>query len=337
MKAFSPITALLLVIAVLFSSCVTTKKYQEMETARNTCETEKAALKNEVIGLGTQNNELTARVEQLNAQNRQLVQDTALTGKELRLLAERYHRLNQSYNDLNDLLQSKTQTSSAEVQKLLAELQKSQEELQKKEDLLSRAEADLNTQRSNLDELGRQLAEKEIRMNELQGILNAKDSAVKALRSKVAEALIGFLDKGLTVEQKHGKVYVRMDEKLLFATGSFEVAVNGVDALKKLARVLEANPDVNIAIEGHTDNVQYRGASGPINDNWDLSVMRATAVVKILLKNSTIGARRLMAAGRSEFWPVDPGNTTEARAKNRRVEIILTPKLDELFQILENN
>ena len=324
-------------IAFSLTACVTMKKYQEMETAQKKCEQENIDLKKQNIDLTTRKTELESKLTELKAQNNQLIKDTAQLNSSLRNLKEEYAQLNKSYDDLNAMLQANSKSSSTELQKLLAELQKSQEDLQKKEDQLKITERDVNAQKKDLDELNKQLTDREQRLNELQSILNKKDSVVKALKNKVLEALTGFVNKGLTVEQKNGKVYVSMDEKLLFATGSFEVASNGVEALKKLAKVLETNPDVNITIEGHTDNVPYVAASGSIHDNWDLSVMRATAVVKILLSNSIIDPKRLTAAGRSQYWPVDANNTVEARAKNRRTEIILTPKLDELFKILEDN
>jgi chemotaxis protein MotB len=152
----------------------------------------------------------------------------------------------------------------------------------------------------------------------------------------VSDALLGFEGKGLTVHMKNGKVYVSMDEKLLFASGKWEVSSDGSSALRDLAKVLMKNPDINVLIEGHTDNVPYTG-TGQVKDNWDLSVMRATAIVKILLANSKIDPKRFTTAGRSEYLPVDASNSTAARAKNRRTEIILSPKLDELLQIIGNN
>lgn len=329
----------ILLCAVIFTlgSCVTRKKYLEVENARKSCEQENALLKNQNIDLTTQNNELQSKVFLLNTQNSKLVRDSVLRSMELKDLQDRYDRLKTSYDDLNRTLNVNSQLSSAEMKKLMEELQKSKEDLQTKEDRLKAIERQLDGQKTDLDNLSAQLTEKEKRLNELQSILDRKDSIVRALKNKVMDALTGFMGKGLSVEQKNGKVYVHMDEKLLFASGSFEVAANGVEALKNLAKVLEANPDINITVEGHTDNVPYKNSGSPINDNWDLSVMRATAVVKILLKNSKVDPARLMAAGRSQYWPVDPGNTTESRSKNRRTEIILTPKLDELFKILESN
>jgi Flagellar motor protein len=131
-------------------------------------------------------------------------------------------------------------------------------------------------------------------------------------------------------------VYVSMDDKLLFASGSWTINEQGLKAIKQLAQVLENETDISVNIEGHTDNVPYRG-SGQVKDNWDLSVMRATAVVKAILRNDKIAPSRLSASGRSEYFPIDNNNSAEARAKNRRTEIILTPKLDKLFQIINQN
>jgi chemotaxis protein MotB len=139
----------------------------------------------------------------------------------------------------------------------------------------------------------------------------------------------------LTIEQKNGKVYVSLEERLLFSSGSTVVDPKGEEALKQLGKVLAKDININVLIEGHTDNVPIKG--GAIKDNWDLSVMRATSVVRILTKNDKIDPVRLTPAGRSEYLPIDPGNTAEARKKNRRIEVILTPKLDELLQVLETN
>ena len=179
------------------------------------------------------------------------------------------------------------------------------------------------------------LAEKEARLNELQSILDQKDAEVKALRDKVANALKGFEDMGLTIYEKNGKVYVSLDEKLLFASGSWDIDSKGREALTELGKVLANDSNINVVIEGHTDNVPYKG-SGNVKDNWDLSVLRATAVVKEILKNKEINPQRISASGRSEYVPIDTEDTREARAKNRRTEIILTPKLDELFQIIDS-
>ena len=154
------------------------------------------------------------------------------------------------------------------------------------------------------------------------------------LKNKVSEALLGFENNGLTVTQKDGKVYISLEEKLLFKSASWDIDANGRNALKKLAVVLEKNPGIQITIEGHTDNVPYNPGNSQLKDNWDLSVKRATTVVRTLLDGSGIKPERLTASGRSEYLPVDSRNTTDARQKNRRTEIILTPDLTELYQLI---
>ena len=156
------------------------------------------------------------------------------------------------------------------------------------------------------------------------------------MKNSIAKALTGFTDKGLSVELRNGKVYVMLEERLLFATGSTVVDEKGAEALKALAKVLETDLSTDILIEGHTDNVPMKG-TGEVKDNWDLSVMRATAVVKIITSNSKVSPSRLTAAGRGEFNPLDNTNTVEGRKKNRRIEVIITPKLDEIFKVLEKN
>ena len=155
------------------------------------------------------------------------------------------------------------------------------------------------------------------------------------LKNKVSEALLGFENNGLTVTMKNGKVYVSLDEKLLFKTASWDIDANGRSALKKLSGVLERNPDIQITIEGHTDNVPYNPSSGRLDDNWDLSTKRATSVVRVLLEGSKIDPKRLTAAGRSQYLPVDSRNTADARQKNRRTEIVLTPDLTELYRLID--
>ena len=172
-------------------------------------------------------------------------------------------------------------------------------------------------------------------MAELEKILDAQKKIVQDLKNKVSEALLGFENNGLTVTMKNGKVYVSLDEKLLFKSASWDIDANGKNAFKKLAGVLEKNPDIQVTIEGHTDNVPYNPGSGQLKDNWDLSVKRATTVVRVLLEGSKIDAKRLTASGRSEYLPVDERNTQDARQKNRRTEIVLTPDLTELYRLID--
>jgi chemotaxis protein MotB len=220
--------------------------------------------------------------------------------------------------------------------KLSGDLQMTTEQLLRKQDELKALEARLNQQKADLDQLNEELKKREARVKELEDILRKKDEAAAALRKKLSDALIGFENKGLTISQKNGKVYVSLDESLLFASGKTNVEAKGIEALREVAKVLEQNAEINVLVEGHTDDVPMKGA-GEIKDNWDLSVMRATSVTKILLSSAKIEPFRITAAGRGEHFPLDNGKTPEARKKNRRTEIILSPKLDELLKVLETN
>ncbi len=323
-------------IALFMTSCVSLKKYQEMEASQNTCMDENKTLKGKVMEYVTKLTELTATADRLKKHNEILVSDSMKNGAQLRDLTQKYQELSQSYDTLFSNNAKLMKGNKFETQKLISELEKTKEALQKKEDALKKLESELDAKLANLNELQSKLDEKQQRLNELQSILDKKDSAVKALKTKVSDALLGYENNGLTVKQMNGKVYVSMDEALLFASGKYEVTPKGADALKKLSKVLESNTDINIMVEGHTDNVPYKGTD-QILDNWDLSVKRATTVIRILLAKTSIAPLRITAAGRSEYFPVDKANTPEARSKNRRTEIILTPKLDELLKIIESN
>jgi chemotaxis protein MotB len=173
------------------------------------------------------------------------------------------------------------------------------------------------------------------RLKELEDMIAAKEATMRKLKETLSKALNGFEGKGLTVEQKNGKVYVSMENKLLFNSGSWSVGSEGKKAVVELGKVLGDNPDISVLIEGHTDNDPY-GGSGPIADNWDLSTKRATAIVAILSENSAINKKNLTAAGRGEFSPLATNETAEGKAKNRRIEIILTPRLDEIAEMLND-
>jgi chemotaxis protein MotB len=332
-----------LVIASALISCVPQRQYQDVKDKHKKCEEENSALKTQNQDCSTKLTELTDQMTDVKRRITNLQNDTSIQGKSLRLTSNNYDKLYQTYELLLQKNKELLAGNVAENKKLVGDLQLSQEELQKKQDALKSLEKELDLKKKNLDALNIELeqnkvelAKREARVNELQGVLAKKDSTVMALKKKVSDALLGFEGNGLTVQQKNGKVYVSLDEKLLFASGSTVVDPKGVEPLKKLAKVLEQNTDINVLVEGHTDNVPMIGR-GEIKDNWDLSAMRATSVVKIIVNNSKVDAVRLTAAGRGEFFPLDASNTAEARKKNRRTEIILTPKLDEILKVLETN
>ena len=317
-------------------SCVPQRKLEEEQAKRGNCEKELAALKTSSQDCDTKLTEVATKLKEEEKIISGLERDTSIVGTNYHNLTSKYDKLNQINEQLIDKYNRMLEGNISDTKKISGELQLTQEQVLKKQDELKQLEAQLNAQKKNLDELTIELQKREARVAELEGILKKKDDAVNDLKKKLSDALFGFEGKGLTITQKNGKVYVSMEESLLFASGSTTVETKGVDALKKVAKVLEQNSDINILIEGHTDDVPMVG-KGEIKDNWDLSVMRATSIVKIITKNSTVDPRRLTAAGRGEYFPIDPAKTTDARKKNRRTEIILTPKLDELFKVLETN
>lgn len=333
-KSFNYISVI--AIMALFASCVPQRKLEEEQTKRSSCEKELADLKTANQNCESKLDEATKSLADNNKRIQQLLKDTAYLGDNYRTFSSKYQKLNEVNDQLLDKYNKLLTGNAADTKKLSGELHAAQEQLLKKQDELKDLEKKLNEQKANLDALTVELQKREARVAELEGVLKKKDDAVNELKKKLSDALFGFEGKGLTITQKNGKVYVSMEENLLFASGSTTVEQKGVEALKKVAKVLEQNTDINILIEGHTDDVPMAG-KGDIKDNWDLSVMRATSIVKIITKNSTIDPRRLTAAGRGEYFPIDTAKTAEARKKNRRTEIILTPKLDELFKVLETN
>jgi chemotaxis protein MotB len=317
-------------------ACVPQRKLEEEQAKRKSCETELDALKASSLENGTKLTEATKLLADNTKTINGLQKDTSILGTSYRSLTAKYDKLNQINEQLLDKYNRLLEGNIADTKKLSGELQLTQEQLLKKEDELKRLAAELEAKKKNLDELTAELQKREARVAELEGILKKKDEASNELKKKLSDALLGFEGKGLTISQRNGKVYVSMDESLLFASGSTTVEAKGVEALKKVAKVLEQNADINVMIEGHTDDVPMVG-KGEIKDNWDLSVMRATSIVKIITKNSSVDPKRLTASGRGEYFPVETGKNNDARKKNRRTEIILTPKLDELLKVLESN
>ena len=337
MKTTKPTLFYIFLIALIgISSCVPARKYEDLLERRQRCEDQNNQLRVENEELITYNNELTRSRDNLQERVDQLRKDTVEIGRINRRLETNYDRLLETYENLLDQNQKLMEGQEIESARILRRLKETQEDLQKREDELNRAAAQMDEKERNLNQLMSELGEKERRVLELENVLARQDSTVQALRRTVSSALLGFEGQGLTVEIKNGKVYVSLEESLLFASGSTNVDSRGVNALRQLATVLASNPDINVLIEGHTDDVPLRPGSA-IRDNWDLSVLRATAIVRILLQNSNIDPQRLTAAGRGEFMPIDPAKTPQARQKNRRTEIILTPQLDDLFQIIEMN
>jgi chemotaxis protein MotB len=221
-----------------------------------------------------------------------------------------------------------------EIKRLIEKLDQVQSELFSKEDELSKISASLEIKENELQLAIQDLEERSVRVSELESIISNKDSLVTALKTRITNALIGLEGDGLTILQRNGKVYISLEEKLLFASGKYTVNATGINALNKLSNVLETQTDLEILVEGHTDSIPFN-SRGAIADNWDLSVLRATNVVKVLTQNSNLSPLQLTAAGRAEFVPIASNKTVEGRSSNRRIEMILSPNLDDLFKLLE--
>jgi chemotaxis protein MotB len=330
------LSTICLLIVVAMASCVPARLLDESKDREKKCGEELAAIKKNAQENDAALAELKERYAKASKSLDGLVRDTTLSGINFRNISSRYDKINTLNEQLMDRLNKLVSGAEKDNAKLSGDLQMTTEQLLRKQDELKALETRLNQQKADLDLLNEELKKREARVKELEDILRKKDEAAAALRKKLSDALIGFENKGLTISQKNGKVYVSLDESLLFASGKTNVETKGSEALREVAKVLEQNSDINVLVEGHTDDVPMKGA-GEIKDNWDLSVMRATSVTKILLSSAKIEPFRITAAGRGEHFPLDKGKTPEARKKNRRTEIILSPKLDELLKVLETN
>ena len=324
----------LLLCLISFSSCVTPKVYNVLFDEN---EAIKLALQNqekESIRMQSQIEEFEGEITSLRTKIQNLKNDSILNGGSLTALQNKYESLEESY----DLLTSKNSRQMAEkakeTKKLLENLEQAQSELFSKEDELTKLSYSLQTKEEELKLAQEKLDARSMRVAELESIINKKDSIVTALKRSISKALIGLEGEGLTIMQKNGKVYVSLEEDLLFASGKYEVNNTGFSALSKLSSVLASQQDLEILVEGHTDSIPLSG-KGLIKDNWDLSVMRATNVVKVLTENKELNPLQLTAAGRAEFVPIASNSTISGRSANRRIEMILSPNLDDLFKLLE--
>lgn len=310
-----------LLVLALSTSCVSKKIYNDLETKF-------ADLKKENRSLADNNEELTKSKNQLEAdksklqsdydklkaERDKLLADYTASDKNLKTLQASYKALEK---DSNDALSSNIDKN----RELLAKLEAKEKSMAAEQERLNKLKAELDASSK--------------RLSELEEYIAAKDASMKKLKETLSKALNAFEGKGLTIEQKNGKVYVSMENKLLFGTGSWAVGVEGKKAVVEVGKVLAQNPDISVLIEGHTDDDKILGnIGGGIESNWDLSTKRATAIVNILAENKAIKKDNLTAAGRGEFAPLMSNDTPEGKAKNRRIEIILTPKLDEISKML---
>lgn len=326
--------SLIILSIFLISSCITPKVYNELLDKHEIAK--KNLTKNEKLILELRENldDKERDIANLNTLVEQLRKDSIALNNDLVSCQKKYDDLSTTY----DLLTSKSSRYMAEKAKetkeLLSQLETTQSELFAKEDQLNKSTLELEEKERKLLDSQNELELRSLRVAELEAIINRKDSMVTALKQKISKALIGLEGDGLTIEQRNGKVYISLEEDLLFASGKYEINQTGKQALDKLSDALSYQKDLEILVEGHTDSIPLSGR-GLVKDNWDLSVMRATSVVKRLTSNTNLDPTQLIAAGRSEFVPISSNLTSEGRGENRRIEMILSPNLDDLFKLLE--
>lgn len=335
MKKNNLLPLLFLVVPFFFSACVTLGKFEEMQSQRDALQVSLDSLKNVVAEMNVRINQLTSDTtslhSELSSRNRRIAALELMTDT----LTERSRALQNELDVLKQNYEQSKSKNSAELKKLLNNLEILQRDVALREQKLKDYEDALAIRDSSLVELQKDLIGREQKVVELQKRLLARDSALTALKTRLNAALLGFTSSGLSINIVNGRVYVSLSNQLLFSTGKTDIDKRGKEALKELASVLNQQEDISILVEGHTDNQAVKNL-GSIKDNWDLSVLRATEVVRYLTIEGKMDPKRITASGRSEYYPIDTANSSEALAKNRRTEIILIPKLSDLFEILEN-
>lgn len=299
-------------LTLLMSSCVSSKVYKDLESRYAALKEERNQLVDSNENLLADKNELSNQLDALNAEYSKAIAERDRLKQDLVAMEANIRNLQMSYDALEKNSNAALTDNAKKNRELLEQLEK---------------------ENNRLNELRQQLDARSRRVDELEHLIASKDAAMKNLKDALSKALLDFEGKGLTIEQRDGKVYVSIENKLLFNSGSWAVGVEGRKAVQQLGQVLSQNPDINVLIEGHTDDVPYK-SSGTINDNWDLSTKRATAIVQILVENRQINPNNLTAAGRGEYAPISTNSTADGKARNRRIEVILTPKLDEVSKLL---
>ncbi|MDX9751865.1 MAG: OmpA family protein [Flavobacteriales bacterium] len=312
----------LIACVLLLTACVPARKYEEAEQRNRTMQAEVDAANARareaqaaLDGTSTERAQLAKRVGELE-------RDTTVLGTSLRQMTVQYDKINALNNELLEKYNKLLAGDRSENRKLTTDLEALRLDLMNKED-------SVNALARRMGEKEALLQDREAKLADLQAELESKDKAMRELKDRVSTALTGFEGKGLTVEQRNGRIHVSMDNKLLFPSGSAAVDAKGKELIGRLAKAIENEPDLNIMVEGHTDTDRVAPGS-TFKDNWDLSVLRATSVVRILLDGSRIDPVRITASGRGEFIPVDPND----KAKNRRIEIVLAPDLKELMKLV---
>lgn len=296
MKQLKPI----FFFTILFYSCVSTKTFREVE--------------NRYANLKMEYKSILEKNKLLNESNDSIIQLLNSKSKLLEIIGDSLMLVKNDLNDIKLNYESLESKSDSDIKSRIIENNNLL-------DSLAKIHYELKTGLNKVFELEKLVLEKEKKLN--------------LLRKNLSDALLNFEGNGLKVDQRNGKVYVSMENKLLFKSGSWKVQPDGRKAIKQLSNVLAGNPEINVLIEGHTDNVPYSG-EGVIKNNWDLSTKRATAIINLLLINKLVLPQNITAAGRGEFFPIASNSDEKGRSANRRIEVILTPKLNEISKLLEN-
>ncbi len=327
----SKFSTLLVVLSVL-SGCVPHRKYQELTDSYNRCNSSRDSLQSAFDQLQIQNDQTVKRNEEIEREFFRLKTDLEET-------VAMYERVRNSYEQLEENYKKIIDASSSSQAELMTQLKEMERKLLTKEEELNKKEIQLNkniesnqTLQAELNKLEKELERREEKVNELQRLLSQKDSATVRLKKTLTESLLPYKSLGLAVHQDGGKVYVSLEESLLFQSGRTDVDKAGKEALLKLCETLQKEKDFEILVEGHTDNVPIKTAR--FEDNWDLSVLRATSVLRIMVNEGKIDPLRIIPSGRGEYLPVDGADTKEAKSKNRRIEIILSPDMASVMNIL---
>lgn len=298
-------------LAIVLSGCVSKKKYEELTALKDSAQKQLRDSRAKLREQEEANKKLQGQLDDCNDAKEKLEYEMAVLQQKRSSLDSQMTKLEAECSRMNNNYEKLKEKSTKKLRDLVSKLESLQ-------DSLASVQGDLS--------------EREARLAEVEAALAKQDSIMQALKNRVAKALLGFEEDGLTVEIRNGKVYVSLSNKLLFSSGSTKIDANGQKALKGLAEAISSDKDLNIMVEGHTDDVPVSNL-GDIKDNWDLSVMRSTEVVRYLVKFG-VEETRVIPSGRGEYLPKDDNKTPEARASNRRTEIIISPKLDELFELI---
>ena len=309
----------LVVAIVTLSSCVSKKLYEELDSKYDKLQASNSTLIKEKDELLASKNKLQSNFEKLQKDYDALLVKKEILDNEYVALQNKFKNLEESYKLLSTQSSKKLAEQSEKNQELLAQLEEK--------------EKTLTAESIRLENLQKELNQRSQQITQLQTLIDAKEAQMQQLKQAISNALHNFEGKGLTVVHKNGKIYVSMENKLLFNSGSWAVGTEGKKAVEQLASVLSENSDIHVLIEGHTDNDPFKAET--LLDNWDLSVKRATAIVRIL-KGKGVNPTQITAAGRGEFVPVDTNKTSKGKAKNRRIEIILAPNFDEITKLLND-